>query len=110
MTDKDDVGSDKRRHPRVSLTKELRAVQKDRQHQGRVKDISASGAAIQLDGELDDEALVELHIQDLASVTGHVVRAIDDGFAFEFESDTLDEDPFMTDVMRLHNEIKVEDY
>ena len=105
----DGKDNEHRRHTRIWISSKVRAVQDNTTYQGRVKDISLSGAAVEMDGELDDEHLVELHIEDLADLTGHVARTIDDGFAFTFDPDEIDEDPFLCDIMRLHDDMLTED-
>lgn len=99
-----------RRHARIRISSKVSAVQENETYQGRVKDISLSGAAVEMEGDLDDEHLVELHIDDLADLTGHVSRTLEDGFAFAFDDpDEIDEEPFLSDVMRLHEDMQTED-
>lgn len=104
------AGAELRRHPRVSIRSAVRAVQDDSTYEGRIKDISVGGAAVQMEGDLDDERMVELHIEDLARVTGQVARPLEDGFAFTFDPDEIDEEPFLDDIMRLHDGMQAEDY
>jgi hypothetical protein len=62
---KSDSGIEKRRHPRVRVEKSVRAKADGREHSGSVTDISASGAAIRVEAEFDEETAVELDIEDL---------------------------------------------
>ena len=102
-------GLEHRRHPRVQVDKAVRAVQRNNSFDGRLKDVSRGGAAVQMDGALDDESLVELHFDDMAMVTGSLARPLDDGFALAFEIDD-DEDSVLDDIMRGHGGIGSEDY
>ena len=102
-------GIENRRHPRVRVDKSVRAVQRNNSFDGRIKDLSRGGAAVQMDGVLDDESLVELHFDDMAKVTGQLARPLDDGFALAFEIDE-DEDSVLDDIIRGHGGIGTEDY
>lgn len=109
MADTGTGTSEHRRHARVHIERNVRATQRDITFHGRVKDISVGGAAVEMSGDLSEEEDVALHFEDLADVTGQVVRPLEDGFAFSFDPDEIDEDPFLDDIMRLHDEIQTED-
>ena len=102
-------GIENRKHRRVPIDEPVRAVQRDTSYNGRIKDVSHGGAAVQMEGVLDDESLVELHFENLAMLTGHIARPLDDGFALAFELDD-DEDAVVDDIIRNHGGIGTEDY
>lgn len=102
-------GIENRKHKRVPVDKAVRAVQRETSYNGRLKDISRGGAAVQMDGTLDDESLVELHIENMAVIAGQVARPLDDGFALAFELDD-DDDSVLDDILRGHGGIGTEDY
>ena len=106
---KSDSGIEKRRHPRVSVEKPVRAKAKGREHSGSVTDISVGGVAIRVEAEIDEETEVELDIENLSELSGHVRRLLDDGFAVEFELDEDDEDRLVTEIMEIHDAIRTEE-
>ena len=111
MTDFDDEDPrNHRRHPRLPIARSVRAVQGGAEHEGSLTDISLSGAAVKMDADIDDERLVALHIADMSIVHGQVARSFDDGFAIEFADDDVDEDPFLADIMRIHGDIRTEEF
>ena len=57
--------ANKRRHRRISVSKSVQAKTESRQYKGSVKDISAGGAALSVEAEVDEESQVELDIEDL---------------------------------------------
>ena len=106
---KSDPGIEKRRHPRVRVEKPVRAKAKGREHSGSVTDISVGGVAIRVQAEIDEETEVELDIENLSDLSGHVRRLLDDGFAVEFELDEDDEDRLVTEIMEIHDAIRTEE-
>ncbi len=100
---------DKRRHRRVSVSKSVQAKTESRQYQGKVTDISANGAALSIDAEVDEEGRVELDIEDLSPLSGTVARSYDDGFAVEFDLDEDEEDRLLSELTELHDTINLED-
>jgi hypothetical protein len=88
---------DKRRHRRVSVSKPVQAKTNSLQIQGSVTDISASGAALNVDAKVENESQVELDIEDLSPLAGTVARSYDDGFAVEFDLDVEEEDRLLTE-------------
>ncbi len=102
-------GIENRKHKRVPIDKAVRAVQRDTSYNGRLKDISRGGAAVQMDGALDDESLVELHFENMAMISGQLARPLDDGFALAFELDD-DDDSVLDDLLRGQGGIGTEDF
>ena len=81
----------KRRHPRHRIEKSVRAKAGNREGAGKTRDISASGAALDVDMELEEDELIELDIEDVGFMASQVARPLDDGFAVRFV-DLEDED------------------
>ena len=108
MAEKNDQ-ADKRRHRRVSVSKSVQAKTDSRNIEGSVTDISAGGAALCVDAEVEDESPVELDIEDMSPVSGTVARSYDDGFAVEFDLDEEEEDRLLTELTELHDTINLED-
>ena len=101
--------ANKRRHRRISVSKSVQAKTESRQYKGSVKDISAGGAALSVEAEVDEESQVELDIEDLSPLLGTVARTYDDGFAVEFDLDEEDEDRLLTELTELRDTIRQED-
>ncbi len=111
MADAPESGSDKRRHPRYPAKKPTRTVSQERRHQGNLKDISVSGAAITPAAEFETGDLVEVDIEDVGSFTGRVARTLDDDlFAVAFDIDEDDEEPLLAEITRLHDDLVDEEF
>ena len=108
MTD-DATGRDRRRHPRLTISRQVRAIAGEALREGVTLDISASGAALELEAGFDEDDLVELDIEDLSPLTGTIARSYDDGIAVEFDLDEGDEDRLVAEIMMIHNSILLED-
>ena len=67
-----DEQTDRRIHQRFDIERTLRAVANGELRLGRVKEVSASSAAIHLDQPLEEGTKITLDIEDLGSFTGHV--------------------------------------
>lgn len=80
-----DRAQDARRHQRYPLRKKVRAKTAGREFQGEVKDISGSGAALTADINLENNQFVELHVEHLDPLPGHIVRTYEKGFAVKFD-------------------------
>ena len=104
-----DIGRDRRRHQRLSISKPVRARWGAQEHDGATRDISASGAALQLEAQFEDEGLVELDIKDMSHLSGHVARLFDDGFAVEFDIDPDEEERLVGEIKQIYNATKVEE-
>ena len=104
------TGDEKRRHPRYTTDKAVRTVSKGRVRKGRLKDISASGAAIQSDEPFEDTDPVEIEIEDMADKSGKVARQIDDGFAVEFDVDEEGKDDLLDELSEIERSIRNEQY
>ncbi|MEX0694094.1 MAG: PilZ domain-containing protein [Rhodospirillales bacterium] len=60
---------------------------------GQLKDISATGAAVIVAGDVgfENDQFVNLHMQGMGDRSGYIRRRIPDGFAFQFETDENEE-------------------
>ena len=98
------TSSDKRRYPRIALSKAARARAKDNETEGTIQDISASGAFMKTDQPLENNAPVDLTIDGLDhSISGRVVRAFDDGVAVEFELEAAEEEALLREINGLYD-------
>ena len=100
---------DRRRHRRIAVSRRVRAKSGAREHEGLTKNISVSGAALELDAELEDEDLVELDIEDMSRLSGRVARWFDDGFAVEFDIDEDEEARLIAEIAQIHDAIETEE-
>ncbi len=99
----------RRRHRRTAVTRPVRAKSGSREHLGATKDISVGGAALELDGKLEDEDLVELDIENMSPVSGRVARWFDDGFAIEFDIGEDEEARLLAEIAQIHDTIESEE-
>ncbi len=107
-----DRDADKRRHARRAISRPARAVAGARELTGSVKDLSAGGAALRLDSpaeSLDEDALIDLYIEDMEPLPGHLARIFEDGIAVEFDLDEAEEDRLRAEVMEMHDAMRTED-
>lgn len=97
-------GSDKRKYPRVALSKAARArAKKGEDQEAIIRDISASGASIHTNPPLEENSNVEIEIDGIDhEISGHVVRAFDDGVAVEFELEAAEEEALLREINDLH--------
>ncbi len=107
-----DQDANKRRHARRAIFRPARAVAGTRELTGTVTDLSAGGAALHLDSpaeNLDEDALIDLYIEDVDPLSGHLARTFEDGIAVEFDLDEAEEDRLLAEVMEMHNAMRTED-
>jgi hypothetical protein len=92
------------RQQRYAIPKPVSIATGGQTHKGGILDISASGAAIRLDVQLEDgtrvdllikDTRVDLLIKDMGQVAAHVARKLDDGVAVEFDTDPAKEAAFL---------------
>ncbi len=80
--------TDHRRHVRMVLPKSTGASLKDEDgtiHEVEVRDISASGAALLVDGVFDNNSFVEMHMEGLGNTKARVARNFVEGIGIEFD-------------------------
>ncbi len=107
-----DRDANKRRHARRTISRPARAVAGARELTGAVTDLSAGGAALHLDfpaENFDEDALIDLYIEDMDPLPGHLARTFEDGIAVEFDLDEAEEDRLLAEVMEIHNALRAED-
>lgn len=104
-----DNDAERRRHPRVSLSKPARAKSGDEERDALVRDISAGGAALEVEVDWENGDYAEINIDDLSPLGGYVTRTFDDGVAVEFDLDEEEEDRLLAEVMEIHNSLNSED-
>ena len=107
-----DQDTNKRRHARRAISRPAHAVAGAREITVTVTDLSAGGAALHLESpveNLDEDALVDLYIEDMDPLPGHLARTFEDGIAVEFDLDEAEEDRLLAEVMEMHNAIRAED-
>jgi len=102
-------GDDKRRHSRVPMDRAAEVSDGERRHKGRVKDISAGGASVTMNSGIEDfdrglaaGDFVEVEMDGLMPLQGHVARTIDDGIAIAFEIDEDEQDDLIDAIMSGH--------
>ena len=104
------TGGEKRRHQRYRVRKGARTKSAGADHEGALRDISASGAAIEPSVELESGTPVEVDIEDFGTFTARVTRTPDeDLFAVEFDMDEEEEDRLISELTQLHDDIGLED-
>ncbi len=107
-----DQDANKRRHARRAVSRPARAVAGARELTGTVPDLSAGGAALHLDfpaESLDEDALIDLYIEDMDPLPGHLARTFEDGIGVAFDLDEAEEDRLLAEVMEMHNAMRAED-
>jgi|GEM_PF-1199672 len=86
MTEDDNSkDSDNRRHRRFGLYRNVRLEIDGETIIGETRDVSACGAAIETPVDIPNDVFVDLHVENLGDLSGHVVRKFDGGFAVEFD-------------------------
>ena len=108
-----DQNANKRRHARRTVSRPVRAVAGAQELTGTVTDLSAGGAALHLDApaeKLDEDAYIDLYIEDMDSLPGHLARTFEDGIAVEFDLDEAEEDRLLAEVMEMRNAMRAEDH
>jgi len=97
-----DETQDRRRHPRFPVNKKARAALNGKGVDGTVRDISSSGAGVDIDGWLDEDIELRLDIEDVGEFPGHVARAMDDFIGIEFDLDEGETDDLIDSIRRVH--------
>ena len=85
-----DPALNRRRHARTALPKNFHATLKDddgKMHDVDVQDISAAGAGLLVDGTFGNASFVELHMEGLGTIQGHVARDFANGISVECDPD-----------------------
>ncbi len=101
---------DRRRHQRHPIRKPVRAKLGENTHAGATRDISAGGASIVwvelLEEVLDDDAYLDLDIDDVGYLSGQVARSFDDGVAVRFmDIDEEEEERLISELSDIDREV-----
>jgi PilZ domain-containing protein len=72
---------------------------------GAIGDISAGGVAIRTVESLAIGQEVNLEIEGISAVRGHVLRALDDGFVVSLDLGDDERKHFLAEVMQIQNNI-----
>ncbi len=76
------------RQQRYAIPKPVCIIKGDQTHKGAILDISGSGAAIQLDAQLEDGTRIDLFMEGVGQIAAQVTRKLADGVAVEFDTGT----------------------
>ena len=109
MTDKPKSDKDRRQHPRYEVSKKARTRSNGETHDGRIKDISAGGAAIRTEAKWEKDRVVEVDIEDMEPLEGTVARSLDDGIAVEFDLDEDDEERLLAEMSEILDSIRTDE-
>jgi len=77
--------ANRREHKRIIVSSPTKVDVGDGEYSGRILNISAGGAGIQLDVQLKDQSQIKVNIQDLGMIPATVVRKMRDGVAVKFQ-------------------------
>jgi hypothetical protein len=96
---------DKRRHLRHSIKEPCTALLEDGEYLGSVVNMSVSGAAIHLDVEVENGAIVELQVQRIGRLSTRAVRSLVGGLAVEFLFDPTEDRALIAKLWKVLSEI-----
>ena len=101
---------------RIDLSKLAFAKMGDIAHGGLLKDISASGLAIEfvlpmgkVENPFNHGDYVEIEIDEIGSLKGTITRSFDKGIAIRLDIDTKDEEELIALIMAAYNEIPADE-
>ena len=106
MTDRQKSAGERRRHPRYPVSRKAKARSNGEVHHGRLKDISATGAAIHAGVRWEKDRVVELDIENMEPLEGTVARSLEDGIAIEFDLDQEDEDRLLAEMAEIRDSMR----
>lgn len=107
----DEGGAERRRYPRYRVKKGARTRSETHEHRGAVRDISASGAAIEPKAGMQQGEPVEVDIEDVGVFTARVTRVPDDDiFAVEFDIDEEEEERLIAELTQLNDDLGGEEH
>lgn len=106
----EDESGHKERRPRHKIKKSVRASGNGVERDGHVRDISGSGAALEIESAWDDDDVLDLDIDDIGEMSGKVARSFEEGIGVRFvDINDDEEDDLVEDLARLDEMIKSED-
>lgn len=101
---------------RVDLSKLALAKMGDIAHGGLLKDISASGVAIEfvlpmgkVENPFKHGDYIEIEIDEIGSLKGTITRSYDKGIAIKLHIDTEDEEELIARIMAAYNDISLDE-
>jgi len=99
-------GGERRLNQRFDIERTLRAVANGELRLGRVREVSATSAAIHLDQPLDEGTEITLDIEDLGSFHGHVAGPPREGLVpVKFDLNEKEEDHLIAEIMKIYNNV-----
>lgn len=101
-------GVERRRYPRVGLTKAVRAKTREDIVDGAIGDVSVGAVKVRSDAGLAIGQEVELEIEGLSTVSGRVSRTLDDGFVVSLGLKRDEEDRLIAEIMQIQNDLHPE--
>ncbi len=104
-------GGERRRHRRHAIVRKVRTRHNSKEHEGRTKDISAGGIAVEPHVNMGSGDAVEVDIDDLGVFPGMVARTTEgnDFFVISFDADGYDEEDLISELTRIHDDIETEE-
>ena len=102
---------ERRRQTRYKIDKPVTIRDREGQRNGRLADISSSGAAVSAiddDTVFDEDQELELEMDDFSRLAGNVVRTLDDGFAMAFDLDEEGEDQLISEITGIRTGMDIE--
>ena len=106
----DDISGHKQRRPRHKIKKPVRASGNGIERDGHVRDISGTGAALEIESAWGDDDLLDLDIDDIGEMSGRVARSFEEGIGVRFvDINDDEEDELVEDLARLDEMIRHED-
>jgi hypothetical protein len=107
----DNGSNEKRRHKRLNVSNAVRATINDEEIETTLLDISAGGAALDLQQDFNPNDPIELVIDDIGEINATVSRSLDDGVAVRFlDIDDDEEEMLLADLERIDLDIRAEDF
>jgi PilZ domain len=95
------MAENRREHTRVLVSGEATVVSGDTEYNGRILNISAGGAGIDLDVQLSDNTQVTVNIEDMGLIPARVVRNMKDGVGVKFEITKEKEERFVRQISEI---------
>lgn len=99
------IADDNRReHKRVFVSTPAVVTADDNEFSGRILNISAGGAGINMDVQLKDDTRITVKIEDIGIIPARVVRNLQNGVAVKFEISEAKEKRFIeqiTDIVEM---------
>ncbi|MBT3916123.1 MAG: PilZ domain-containing protein [Rhodospirillaceae bacterium] len=103
--------AEKRRHKRHKVPNSVKAKINDQEVEATLLDVSAGGAALDMQRDVKPDDPIELMIDDVGEISATVSRSLDDGVAVRFmDIDDDEEEMLLADLERIDIDIRNEDF